>query len=76
MKTIAIPAETYDELVKQKAGDETVADVLARLIGKRKELAHFGAFFGRWRDLPNEYFEIMEKAHHEIRAEFNRSFPI
>jgi predicted CopG family antitoxin len=73
-KTISIKLEVYKALKKQKQEGETISDVIARLLGLQKEFTDYDQFFGRWKDLPKEYFEIMEKDRCELRAEINRKF--
>ncbi len=73
-KTISIKAEIYEALVKQKQEGETISDVIARLLGFRKDFTDYKQFFGRWKDLPKEYFDIMEEDRKELREEINQQF--
>lgn len=73
-KTISIKAEIYKALIKQKQEGETISDVIARLLGIQKEFTDFKQFFGLWKDLPKEYFDIMEKDRKELHFEINRKF--
>jgi predicted CopG family antitoxin len=73
-KPIYVKPDIYEALLKRKRKDETISDVIARLIGSRKEFSDYDQFFSRWKDLPQEYFEIMELDRKEIRAEINRRF--
>ncbi len=73
-KTVSITPEIYEALLKQKREEETISDVIARLIGVRKEFTNYEHIFGRWKDLPREYFDIMESAGKELRKDFQRRF--
>ena len=73
-KNISLKTEIYEELMKHKSKEETLSDVIARLLGKKKEFTDYEQFFGRWKDLPQEYFIIMENARQEFRLEFKRRF--
>jgi len=59
-KTISIKSDLYRALLKQKRKGETISDVIARLMGTRKEFIDYNQFFSRWKDLPKEYFEIIQ----------------
>jgi len=73
-KTISIKADLYRALLKQKRKGETISDVITRLMGTRKEFTDYNQFFSRWKDLPKEYFEVMQLDRKELRAEINRRF--
>ncbi len=73
-KTVSITLETYEALLKQKRKEESISDVIARLIGMKKEFTDYEQIFGRWKDLPSEYLEIMEAAGRDLRKDFQRRF--
>lgn len=74
-KTIKIDEKTYKRLLQKKKNNETISDVIAKLLGPEKEeKINLRYFFGRWKDLPKEYFEIMEGAHKELRNNLNKRF--
>ncbi len=73
-KTVSITPETYEALLKQKRKEESISDVIARLIGMKKEFTDYEQIFGRWKDLPSEYLEIMEAAGRDLRKDFQRRF--
>ncbi len=74
-KTIEIDEETYNKLLKKKKNNETISEVIDQLLGhKKKEKSNLRAFFGRWKDLPTDYFGIMEDAHKELRNDVNKRF--
>jgi len=59
VKTIALDPEVYDLLKRQKRGDETFNDLIARLVRKRRPLADLA---GAWKDMPQEDFEKIQEA--------------
>ena len=74
-KTIEIDEKTYHRLLKKNKSDKTISDVIDKLLGhKNKEKSNLRAFFGRGKDLPKDYFEIMEVAHKELRTDINKRF--
>jgi len=74
-KTIEIDEETYNKLLKKKKKNETISEVIDQLLGhEKKEKSNLRAFFGRWKDLPKDYFGIMEVAHKELRNDINKRF--
>ena len=74
-KTIEIDEKTYERLLRKKKNNETISEVIDKLLGyKKKEKNNLKPFFGRWKDLPTEYFNIMENAHYELRKDINKRF--
>ena len=74
-KTIEIDEETYKKLLKKKKNNETISEVIDKLLGQEnKDKSNLREFFGRWKDLPKDYFEIMEMAHKELRNDINKRF--
>ncbi|TFG23432.1 MAG: hypothetical protein EU529_07395 [Promethearchaeota archaeon] len=73
-KTIDISEEVYNRLNEKKKKNESISDVIERMLGITKESKGISEFFGIWKDLPKEYFEIMEEAHKEMRREINKRF--
>ena len=74
-KTIEIDEETYKRLLKKKKKGETISEVIDKLLGhEKKDKSNLESLFGRWKDLPEEYFKIMENAHDELRKDINRRF--
>jgi len=73
-KTIDISEEAYKKLKEKKKGNETISNVIERVLGITKESKGISEFFGIWKDLPKEILEIMESAHKEMREEINKKF--
>lgn len=58
-KTIDIDEETYKRLLERKKENETISEVIDKLLGyEGKDKSNLRQFFGRWKDLPQEYIEI------------------
>jgi len=74
LKTIKLKEEAYKKLLERKQDGESVSDVIERLLGIIKEPKNINKFFGLWKDLPAEFFKIMESDRKEIRNEINRRF--
>ncbi len=74
LKTIKIKEKAYKKLLERKQNDESISDVIERLLGIKKELKNIKKFFGLWKDLPAEYFNIMESDRRETREEISRRF--
>lgn len=74
-KTIEIDEHTYNQILQKKRENETVSEAIERLLGiKPKKKSNIMKYFGIWKDLPQEYFDIIETAHKEIRADMNKRF--
>ncbi len=74
-KTIDIDEDTYKRLLKKKKKDETISDLIDKLLGyEEKEKSNLRPFFGRWKDLPKDYVEIMGVAHKELRNDISKRF--
>ena len=74
-KTIDISEEVYKKLKEKKKDNESISDVIERILGIRTEpRKDIRKAFGLWKDLPKEILEIMESAHKEMREDFNRRF--
>lgn len=74
LKSIKIKEITYRKLLEQKKDDENISDIIDRLLGYIEVPKNIKKFFGVWKDLPEEYFKIMEVDRKEIREEINRRF--
>jgi len=72
--TIDVSEDVYKKLEEKKKDNETISDVIERILGIPKELKGISEFFGLWKDLPKEILEIMKSAHKEMREEINRRF--
>jgi len=68
-RTIKIKELAYKKLLERKQDGESVSDVIERLLGIIKEPKNINKFFGLRKDLPAEYFKIMESDRKEIRNE-------
>lgn len=74
-KIIEIDEETYNRLLEKKEENETISEVIDKLMGhEKKGSSNLRAFFGRWKDLPKDFFDIMEDAHQELRNDINKRF--
>ncbi len=73
-KTIDISEEVYIKLREKKKDNENISDVIERMLGITKVSKGISEFFGIWKDLPKEIFEIMETAHKEMREEIDKRF--
>lgn len=75
-KTIDISENVYNRLNEKKKDNETISDVIERIMGGAKEepKKDIRKAFGLWKDLPKELLEIMKSAHKEMRDDFNRRF--
>lgn len=76
LRRIEIDDSLYKELLKHKREDETISDVIARILHLQRAPQDIKRFFGLWKELPKEYFKIMEVDRNEIREEINRKFTI
>jgi len=74
-KTIDISEDVYKKLKGKKKDNETISDVIERILDIRVEpKKDIRKAFGLWKDLPKEILEIMKSAHKEMREEVNRRF--
>ncbi len=76
LKTIEIDEAIYKKLLERKKENESISDVIARILSIHKESQNFKKFFGLWKDLPEEYFRIIESDREELREDVNRRFAI
>lgn len=74
LRKIEIDESLYKELLKRKREDETISDVITRILHIQKGPQDIRRFFGLWKDLPEEYFNILEADRNEIREEINKRF--
>jgi predicted CopG family antitoxin len=73
--TIDISEEVYKKLEEKKKDNETISNVIERVLDLRDESKKdIRKAFGLWKDLPKEILEIMETAHKEMREEIKRRF--
>jgi len=72
--TIDVSEDVYKKLEEKKKDNETISDVIERILCIPKESKGISEFFGLWKDLPKEILEIMKSAHKEMREEINRRF--
>jgi predicted CopG family antitoxin len=68
---VPISKDVIARLMRKKRQGETISDVIGRLIGedepKEQDIMQF---FGRWKDLPEEVFDVFRESGIEIRKEF------
>jgi len=76
LKTIKIDETIYKKLLERKKENESISDVIARILSVQKEPQNIKKFFGLWKDLPEEYFKVMELDQKELREDVNRRFAI
>jgi len=74
LKTIRIEEEIYKQLLEKKKENESMSDVIARILNIHQEPKNIKNFFGIERDLPEEYFKIMELDREGLREEINKRF--
>ena len=74
LKTIKIDEIIYKKLLERKMEDESISDVIARILNIHIEPQNIKIFFGLWNNLPEEYFRIMESDRKELREDLNRRF--
>ncbi len=74
LKTIKIDEIIYKKLLERKMEDESISDVIARILNIHIEPQNIKKFFGLWNNLPEEYFRIMESDRKELREDLNRRF--
>ena len=74
LKSIKIKEITYRKLLERKKNDESISDIIDRLLGYIEVPKNIKKFFGVWKDLPEEYFKIMEADRKEIREEIDGRF--
>jgi len=54
----------------------TKSNVIARILNIQIEPQNIKKFFGLWKNLPKEYFKIMESDRKELREDVNRRFAV
>jgi predicted CopG family antitoxin len=67
IKNIKIDEDIYKKLLERKREHETISDVIARVLNLQIKPQNLHKFFGLWKSLPKEYFEIMELDRKELR---------
>ena len=65
-RTVDLPEHVYEELMKLKQEDETISDVISRLIKKKKPTRSIKQFAGMFQDSSEEW-ESIEKILYEDR---------
>lgn len=76
LKIIKIDEEIYNKLLERKREDESITDVIARILNVPKESQNINPFFGLWKSMPEEYLKIMEVDRKELREDINGRFAI
>jgi predicted CopG family antitoxin len=76
IKTIKIDEKIYNILLERKREDETIADVIARILNVPSETQDINSFFGLWKSIPEEYLKIMEIDRKELREDINGRFAV
>jgi predicted CopG family antitoxin len=74
LKTIKISERIYKKLLDSKKDEESITDFLERLLDIKEQSKDINKSFGIWKDLPAEYFEIIESDIKEIREGINQRF--
>ncbi|MEE9378323.1 MAG: antitoxin VapB family protein [Candidatus Lokiarchaeia archaeon] len=74
LKTIKINERIYKKLLDSKKDDESISEFLERLLDIKEQSKDINKSFGIWKDLPAEYFEIIESDIKEIREGINQRF--
>ena len=72
LKTIKIDETIYKKLLERKRENESISDVIARILNIQIEPQNIKKFFGLWKNLPEEYFKIIESDRKELREDVNR----
>ena len=65
-KTIKINERIYKKLLNSKKDEESISEFLERLLDIKEQSKDINKSFGIWKDLPAEYFEIIESDIKEI----------
>ncbi len=76
LKTIKIDEALYKKLLERKRENESMSDVIARILNINIEPQDIKKFFGLWKNLPKEYFKIIEADQKELRGDVIRRFAI
>lgn len=76
IKTVNLDEKIYAKLMSQRKGNETISDVIARLLGGKEEKKDIRKAFGLWKDIPDELIKLMKSANKELREEINQRFDI
>jgi predicted CopG family antitoxin len=76
LKTIKIDEIIYKKLLERKRANESISDVIARITNIHFEPKNIKKFFGLWKNLPEEYFKIMESDRKELKEDVNRRFAV
>ncbi len=74
LKTIKISERIYKKLLEGKKDKESISEFLERLLDVKEQSKDINKSFGIWKDLPAEYFEIIESDIKEIREGINQRF--
>ena len=74
LKAIKISERIYKKLLDSKKDEESITDFLERLLDIKEQSKDINKSFGIWKDLPAEYFEIIESDIKEIREGINQRF--
>jgi predicted CopG family antitoxin len=72
-KNIAIRDELYERLDKLKEKNESFSDLIERLLdeGQKGSFAWVKKYLGIWKDMPEEFFEVMRIAHVNFEHDMN-----
>jgi len=74
LKTIKISERIYKKLLDSKKDEESISEFLEQLLDIKEQLKDINKSFGIWKDLPVEYFEVIESDVKEIRKGINQRF--
>ncbi len=74
LKTIKISERIYNKLLDSKKDEESISEFLERLLDIKEQSKDINKSFGIWKDVPAEYFEIIESDIKEIREGINQRF--
>lgn len=74
LKNVKIDETLYKELLERKKEDETISDVIGRMLHSKRKPHNIKKVVGLWKDIPKDYLEIMEADRKELREKINRRF--
>ena len=76
IEQVPLRKDVIDKLQDKRREGESISDVISRLLGNNERDQDLSSFFGRWKDVPDEVFEVMEAANDDMRKEFKERFTI
>ena len=61
-ENVPIRKDLMERLMKEKKGDESISDVIERILGKQEKPQDIKRFFGIWKDHDDEFFQVFSHA--------------